>query len=151
VGTHLLLAVLALLTTGLTAGVLFGVALANVPGFLAMSAPQYVAAHQLFDRHYEPWMPLLVAVGVVSDVTLAVAADGVARTALYALAAALLAGVALVSRFANVPLLASVRGADADALPADWVDIRPAWSRWHLARTALSVAALLTVAATVAG
>ena len=34
-----------------------------------------------------------------------------------------------------------------DALPVDWVDVRDRWSAWHLARTALAVAAFACVLA----
>jgi uncharacterized membrane protein len=141
-----ILSVVTLLANGLVAGVLFGVAMANVPGFGVMGPAQYVAAHQLFDRHYEPAMPLLVAVAAVADVVLVFGVGGVGRAVLFALSALALVGVAAVSQFANVPLLRSVRGADADALPEDWPDPRPAWRRWHLVRTAFATVALTATA-----
>lgn len=143
------LSVLTLLAGGLAAGVLVGVAVANVPSFAQMPADRYVAVHQLFDRHYEPLMPLLVLGAAAVDVVLAILADEGGRAGLFTVAALALAGVAAVSQLANVPLLNSVRTVDPNALPADWPDPRPAWRRWHLARTGLSVLALAATASAV--
>jgi uncharacterized membrane protein len=143
------LSVLSVVAAGLAAGVLFGVALANVPGFAALPASGYVRVHQILDRRYEPTMPILVLGAAVADVLLAVPAERTAARILFALGAVLLLVVALVSQLRNVPLLATaVRRADPDRLPPAWPDPRPRWRRWHLVRTAAAVAAFaVTVAA----
>jgi uncharacterized membrane protein len=143
------LTALAIITTALGSGVLFGVALANVPGFLALPADAYVRVHQLFDRRYEPAMPVLVLAAAALDAALAAGPGGLAGRLEHAGAAALLAGVALISMLVSVPLLRGVRQADPDALPADWADPRPRWRAWNLARTVLAVLALVvtTIAA----
>nr|ASA49552.1 hypothetical protein [Actinoallomurus sp.] len=145
------LTVLTIITSGLLAGVLFGVALANVPSLQTMTAQQYVFTQQLLDSRFEPTMPLLALVSTVSDVVLAVAVDGLGRSLLFAAAALLVIGVAAVSQFANVPLLAAhLRGVDPEHLPADWWDPRESWRRWHLVRTAFAVAAVAATAAATA-
>ncbi|MEU8819318.1 anthrone oxygenase family protein [Actinoplanes sp. NPDC048796] len=145
------LSVLGVVAAGLAAGVLFGVALANVPGFAAMPAASYVRVHQSFDRRYEPTMPILVLGAAAADLALAVLAEPVAARVLFALGAVLLVVVALVSQLRNVPLLAtSVRQADPDRLPPAWSDPRPRWRQWHLVRTASGVAGFaVTVAAVI--
>ncbi|GIF17779.1 putative membrane protein [Actinoplanes tereljensis] len=145
------LSLLGVVGAGLAAGVLFGVALANVPGFAAMPPSNYVRVHQSFDRRYEPTMPILVLGAALADLVLAMVADPVAARVLFALGAVLLVVVALVSQLRNVPLLASsVRRVDPDRLPPVWIDPRPRWRQWHLVRTAAGVAAFaVTVAAVI--
>jgi uncharacterized membrane protein len=137
------LTALAIIATALGSGVLFGVALANVPGFLALPADAYVRTHQLFDRHYEPIMPVLVLSAMAADVLVAIGPGGPAQRLEHVVAAVLLAAVALISVRVNVPLLRGVRQADPAALPPDWTDPRPRWRTWNLARTVLAVLALV--------
>lgn len=144
------LSVLVVLASGLVAGVLFGVALANVPSLAQMTPRQYVFTQQLLDRRFEPTMPLLVFGSIAADVVLVLLSDGLRRPVLFAAAALLLGGVAAVSQFGNVPLLAArLRGLDPEALPADWRDPRDPWRRWHLLRTALAVGAVVATAAAI--
>jgi uncharacterized membrane protein len=140
------LEVAVMVATGIVGGVLFGVALANVPSFQAMALERYVFTHQLLDRRYEPTLPLLVFASIVADLFLGATAPGTARRVLFTVAAALLLGVAGVSQFVNVPLLRGLREANADALPAGWPDPRLPWRRWHLVRTVLAVLALSATA-----
>jgi Domain of unknown function (DUF1772) len=144
-----LLAVVTLLLTGLAAGTLFGVALANVPAFAVLPLRQYAGLHQVLDRYYEPTMPILVLVSCGADVALALATHGAARQALFTVAALALIGVAVVSQFANVPLLRPLRALDVAQIPPDWPDPRPAWRRWHLVRTGLACLALAAAASAV--
>lgn len=140
---------LAIIATALGSGVLFGVALANVPGFLALPADAYVRVHQLFDRHYEPVMPALVLSAMVCDVLATIVPGSPAQRLEHGAAAVLLAGVVVISARVSVPLLRGVRQADPDALPPDWADPRPRWRAWNVARTVLAVLALVitTIAA----
>lgn len=143
------LTALAIVATALGSGVLFGVALANVPGFLALPPDAYVRAHQLFDRHYEPTMPVLILSAAAADVLAAIVPGSSAHRLEHIGAAAMLAGVATISLRVSVPLLRGVRLSDPDALPPDWADPRPRWRTWNLARTVLAVLALVvtTIAA----
>ncbi len=144
------LGVVSLVLTGLACGTLFGVALANVPMFVSLPLAEYADVHQRLDRYYEPAMPILVFVSLLADIGLAVGADGAARRSAFVLAAVAMLGVTLVSQFANVPLLKSLRALDVDNVPADWLDPRLDWRRWHLVRTGLSCAGLICVAAGIA-
>lgn len=144
------LGVLVLLGSGLTAGVLFAVALSTLPALFAMPPGMYVHAHRLLGRHWDPTMPAIVLTSTVADILLAVRTTGTTRM-LAALAAVLLLGVSAVSHLANVPINRRVKAvADAERLPADWSDPRPLWRRWHLLRTALAVVALVVNGAAVA-
>ncbi|MDH6579763.1 DUF1772 domain-containing protein [Kitasatospora sp. MAP5-34] len=135
--------VIALLGSGITAGVLFAVALSVLPALFAMPATTYVYAHQLLGRNWDPTMPAVVLTSTLADTLWAVSAGGPVR-ALAAAAAVLLLGVSAVSHLANVPINRRVKAVtDPGELPAGWTDPRPLWRRWHLLRTALAAAALL--------
>lgn len=139
--------VIALMTTGTVAGILSDSVLAGIPTYRTLPPDRYVWIHQIIDRHYEPTMPVLVFATITLDTVLAIATGNALHRALYLGAVLALLGVAVVSQFAGVRLLRhSVRGIDPDHLPADWSDPRPAWRRWHLARTALVFVAFAATA-----
>ncbi|GLZ32178.1 hypothetical protein Lesp02_43660 [Lentzea sp. NBRC 105346] len=137
-----LLAVLALLGSGLTAGVLFAVALSVLPALIAMPTERYVYAHKLIGRNWDPTMPVIVLTSTLADAVLTFLAPAKAAT-LFGVAAFVLLGVSVVSHFCNVPINRRVKSVDPDAIPSDWQDPRPLWRRWHLLRTFLSVVGLL--------
>ncbi|MFD8145410.1 anthrone oxygenase family protein [Streptomyces sp. NPDC059708] len=141
------LTVLALLGSGITAGVLFCVALSIVPTFLRLPPDRYVEVHRLIGRNYDPTMPLTVLSGAVTDIALAALGQRAAAQVLCGAAAALLLGVSCVSHLANVPLNRAVKALPEGPVPADWPDPRGRWRAWNLLRTGLAVAALAANAA----
>ncbi|MBO8188118.1 anthrone oxygenase family protein [Streptomyces spirodelae] len=144
------LGVAVLLGSGVTAGVLFAVALSVLPALFAMETGTYVYAHKLLGRNWDPTMPVVVLTSTVLAVVLAFVADGTPARVLFAVAAVLLLGVSAVSHLCNVPINRRVKAvADPAVLPDDWQDPRPLWRRWHLLRTILALAALLLNAAAV--
>ncbi|WP_406379398.1 DUF1772 domain-containing protein [Streptomyces sp. NBC_01618] len=137
-----LLGVAALLGSGITAGVLFAVALSVLPALFAMPTGTYVYAHQLLGRNWDPTMPVIVLGTTLLDGVLAAMTGGSTRV-LLALAAVLMLGVSAVSHLANVPINRRVKEIeDPTVLPAGWQDPRPLWRRWHLLRTALALIVL---------
>ncbi|MBO4256450.1 DUF1772 domain-containing protein [Streptomyces griseorubiginosus] len=146
-GLEGVLGVAALLGGGVTAGVLFAVALSVLPALFAMETGTYVYAHKLLGRNWDPTMPVIVLSSTLVNVVLAVVAGGAARS-LFAVAAVLLLGVSGVSHLCNVPINRRVKAIDdPSVIPADWEDPRPLWRRWHLLRTTLAVVALAVTAA----
>lgn len=140
-----------LLGSGVTAGVLFAVALSVLPALFAMPTGTYVYAHKLLGRNWDPTMPAVVLSSTGIAAALAFVADGGAARVLFAVAAVLLLGVSAVSHLCNVPINRRVKAVeDPEQLPDDWQDPRPLWRRWHLLRTGLAVLALLLNAAAVA-
>jgi uncharacterized membrane protein len=136
------LGVAALVGSGVTAGVLFAVALSVLPALFAMETGTYVYAHKLLGRNWDPTMPVIVLSSTLVDGVLAVVADGAARV-LFAVGAVLLLGVSGVSHLCNVPINRRVKAiTDPAVIPADWEDPRPLWRRYHYLRTALAVVAL---------
>ncbi|SPL99266.1 unnamed protein product [[Actinomadura] parvosata subsp. kistnae] len=141
--------VLAILGSGLTAGVMFFVALGVVPTMRALPPDRYVRTHQLLGRNADRAMPMIVLTTVLVDVLLAILTRAAGPRTLFASAAALMAGVAGISQLGNVPINRRVRALDPAAIPQDWADPRPAWRRWHLLRTVLALAALAVTATAV--
>lgn len=135
-----LLGVVVLVGSGVVAGVLFAVALSVLPALFAMPADRYVYTHRLIGRNWDPTMPVIVLSCMVIDVVLAVVAPF--STAWFAVAAAALLGVSIVSHFCNVPINRRVKSQDPADIPAGWRDPRPVWRRWHLLRTGLALCAL---------
>ncbi|WP_326752383.1 DUF1772 domain-containing protein [Streptomyces sp. NBC_01635] len=141
------LGVAALIGSGLTAGVLFAVALSVLPALFAMETGTYVYAHRLLGRNWDPTMPVIVLSSTLADGVLAVAVTGTARP-LFAAGAVLLLGVSGVSHLCNVPINRRVKAiTDPAVLPPDWEDPRPLWRRYHYLRTALALLALTVNAA----
>jgi uncharacterized membrane protein len=141
------LEVAVLLGSGTVAGVLFAVALSTLPALIAMPPGRYIYAHKLLGRNWDPTMPAIVLGSTVLDIVLAFTA---ARAALFAVAAVLLAGVSVVSHFANVPINKVMRTLDPDDMPERFDDPRPLWRRWHHLRTALALLALIVNATAIA-
>ncbi|WP_327560903.1 DUF1772 domain-containing protein [Actinophytocola sp.] len=142
-----MLEVAVLLGSGTVAGVLFAVALSTLPALIAMPPGRYIYAHKLLGRNWDPTMPAIVLGSTVLDTVLAFTAT---RAALFAVAAVLLAGVSVVSHFANVPINKVMRTLDPDDMPERFDDPRPLWRRWHHLRTALALLALIVNATAIA-
>ena len=132
------LSVAAVLGSGLTAGVLFSVALSVVPAFAGVPAQRYVELHKLIGRRYDHVMPPMVLTWTLLDVLLAVRGAG----ALFAVAAVLGSGVAAVSQLGNVPINRQVKRLPTGPVPAGWADPRGRWRAYNLIRTYLAVLAL---------
>ncbi|MFI6930351.1 anthrone oxygenase family protein [Streptomyces sp. NPDC050287] len=137
--------VIALLGAGVTAGVLFCVAISLVPGFIALPPAAYVDAHRLFGRYFDRVMPPLVVTTTLLVAVLAFATDSVGRRTALIAAAVCLFGVSVVSQSRNVPINRRVK--NLTAVPDDWDDPRIAWRNWHALRTAFAFLALVLTAA----
>lgn len=138
-----ILAVLVVLGSGITAGVLFAMALSVTPALIAMSPPAYVDAHKLLGRRWDPTMPIIVLTTAVLAVVLVVMVPNNGARALYVIGAVLLFGVSAVSHLANVPINKRVKGLSSNDIPDDWDDPRKVWRNWNLLRFALAMLALL--------
>jgi len=145
------LSIVELLGSGLTAGVLFAVALSVLPALFAMPMDRYVETHRLLGRNWDPTMPVIVLTSTAADVVLALLAPTTSRVVLFAVGAALLLAVSGVSHLCNVPINRRVKAVDSAAgIPAAWPDPRPLWRRFHMLRTALAILALFVNAVAIA-
>jgi uncharacterized membrane protein len=142
VTTPTLLGVIVLIGSGLTAGVLYAVALSVVPAFRALPAQRYVEIHKLIGRRFDHVMPPMVLTWTVLDVVLALLTPGPVGRALFLTAAVAGCGVAAVSQLGNVPINRRFKALPAGPVPADWDDPRARWRVLNLIRTCLAVLAL---------
>lgn len=138
-----MLGVIVLTGSGLTAGVLYAVALSVVPAFRALPPQRYVEIHKLIGRRFDHVMPPMVLTWTALDVVLAVLTPDPAGRILFLTAAAAGCGVAAVSQLGNVPINRQVKSLPAGPVPADWDDPRARWRVLNLIRTCLAVLALV--------
>mgnify|MGYP001232319855 CR=1 FL=1 len=119
----LVLTVAVVVGSGLSAGILLGVAISVVPALREMPPEWYVYTHDVLGRRWDPVMPLLVLSTVAIDVVLAAAHEQLRP--LFVAGAVLLAVVSAVSHWGNRPINRRIRAEDPATLPADWTDPRP--------------------------
>lgn len=138
------LGVFVLVGSGLTAGVLFCVALSVVPAFIGMPPERYVELHKLVGRRFDRVMPAVVLSWTLLDAVLAAGGHRPADSrVLFALAAVAGCGVMAVSQLGNVPINRRVKIMPAGAVPAGWADPRSRWRVLHLVRTYCAVLGLV--------
>lgn len=133
------LGAVAMIGSGVTAGVLIAVAISLVPVFLSLPPVHYVRVHKVAGRYFDRIMPPTVLLTVLADVLLAVRTGG----ALFVVGAVAMAGVSVVSQFGNVPVNRVVKALPDGEVPGDWQDPRRRWQRLHWARTGFAVTGLL--------
>lgn len=138
-----------LVFSGVTAGVLFCVALSVVPAFLALPPDRYVQTHRLIGRRFDHVMPPMVVASTLCDLVLALNATDATHRLLFGAGALLQLGVSVVSQFGNVPINRRVKSLSPDAIPAGWRDPRRRWRGWHLLRTSFALLALVANAAAI--
>lgn len=125
----------------LLVGAMFAVCLLFNPA--GLDAATYVAHQQWGVRTLHPGLPLL-GIGTVLAIVGAGFQSRGDRThlALLLCAAGLFVAAGLVTRLLNFPINAVMMTWSPQAPPADWVQLRDAWWRWHILRFAAGVAGL---------
>ena len=130
-----------LLLVALLVGAISGIWIGFNPA--GLSPATYVEQQQHAIRALNIFMPLLGAVCIVLTIALAVLTKEDRRTRYLLIATAvclLIAGV--VTRFENQPINSIVMTWTPQAPPANWMELRDQWWRWHIVRTVAGIAAL---------
>ena len=141
-----------LFLAALVAGATFGVWLAFNPN--GLDGPTYIALQQQGIRGMNVAMPVLGLMTLIATIATAILArDDRSQLALLIAAGVLFLAGGLITRFLNQPINAIVTTWSPAAPPSDWLMLRDAWWRWHIARTVLALAglSLLIVAALMRG
>jgi uncharacterized membrane protein len=136
-----------LLLSALLVGAMFCVWLVFNPSQL--DASHYIILQQQGIRTLHPTMPGLGALTILLTFASAVLArENKMRMSLLIGTAILFIISGLITRFANMPINAIVRGWNSAAPPDHWTALRDAWWRWHCLRlcSALGGLVLLVVA-----
>jgi hypothetical protein len=108
-----------------------------------LSALAYVGRQQQMIRMLNTPMPVLGAATIL--LTLAAAflrRANPARAVPLGVAALLLIGSGIITRFCNQPINAVVMTWNANAPPANWELLRDQWWTWHIVRTVMATVAL---------
>lgn len=137
-----------ILIIALLAGSVFGVWRGYDPtGF---SATGFLEVHQGAVRGLNTLLPAMGAAAIILTVMLSWnARDRPIVCSVYLLALAAMVTAALVTRFGNQPINATVMGWTAGTMPTGWEDLRDAWWRWHMVRVGATMAALAMIVAAV--
>jgi uncharacterized membrane protein len=145
------LAPVALLASGLAAGVMVSTVIGITPLTRTLSYDRYVQTIQYLWPRYDPFMPALNGLTFVLDLVLVGVAGQTGARTLFGASAALLALVMAISVVRNVPINRYVMSLDPGSPPADWpaTDPRVRWQNWNLLRTALVLSALVANVAAV--
>jgi hypothetical protein len=95
----------------------------------------YITLHQQGIRTLNTMLPAFGAGAVMLSITAAVLTRGAgARFLLLVGTAVCFAAAGLITRFENQRINAIVITWKSDAPPADWMQVRDEWLRWHLVR-----------------
>lgn len=134
------LRVLAVLCSGVVAGVFTAVTLSVMPALARLPAPTYIRIHRLLGRGYHPTMPIVVLTVLLGDLALVLITTKGSLVILLSIALLLQVGVQAVSHLGNERLNKRIRAVDEEMIGAGWDDPRDAWRRWHSVRTVLAMA-----------
>ena len=136
-----------LLLAALLVGTIFGTWLTASPAGLGVS--DYMVVQQQHIRALNVFMPLLGGATILFSIASAFLsrADG---TRLMLLVVVVLSFIiaGLITRFLNQPINAVVMTWKPDAPPADWMQLRDEWWRWHLVRLTFGLLGLCLLIAT---
>jgi len=137
-----------LLLAALVAGTMFGIWLGYNPA--GLNANVYVEQQQHAIGALNVVLPVLGGITVLLTlIAAALTAGDRQRLALLLSAAACFVVAGLVTRFLNQPINAVVMTWSADSPPANWMQLRDDWWRWHVMRLTAGICGLsLLIAAT---
>jgi len=138
----------AVLSTGLIAGILFGDRMGATFARPALSASSFVTFQQVLHMHFVPMMPILMGVATLSSVAWVVVVRSRPRSAefvLAALAALAVTFVFVLTRAINVPINVELMKWDASSPPPDVMEVWARWERAHTVRTVIAVLAFSLV------
>jgi uncharacterized membrane protein len=138
-----LLAIAAIASNGIAAGIMLSTVIGIVPMMLVLPYSRYVQTVQFLRPRFDPVMPITNGCTLILDLALVAAAHDVAARAAFAVAAALVASVMTVSITKNVPVNRYIMSLDPQCQPDAWeqLDPRSRWRTWNLVRTMLALAA----------
>ncbi len=136
---------LALLASGIAAGVMLGNAVGLGAFALGLPYERYIDLIKFMWGRYDPFVPILNVLAFVLDIVIAVVVNGIGAPILFGLSAALLAALIAISLTKNVPINKYVSSLDPAIQPADWPqrDPRARWKKWNEIRVVFALVALI--------
>lgn len=129
------------LLAALVVGTMFGIWLGYNPMDLAPG--MYVQQQQHAIRALNVTMPVLGKITALLTIVAAVLArTNRTQLTLLLIAAACFVAAGLITGFLNQPINAIVMTWSPDAPPANWMQLRDDWWRWHILRTVAGIGGL---------
>lgn len=132
--------VIALLSSGLGAGVLTGTQLGGFPLLASLPDRQYLTTHAFFATRYDPFMPACLITTTLVTAHRATSNTGMSRTYLLGAATSALL-TAVISVSINVPINRWVQAVDLTGPLPDVTKVRSRWGRANAARSVLGTVA----------
>lgn len=130
-----------LVLSALIVGAMFAVCLLFNPA--GLDAATYVVQQQWGIRTLHPQIPLLGIVTVLAILAAAFLSRGDRlHLTLLLVAAGLFVAAGLITRLLNMPINGVLMSWSPQSPPADWIQLRDAWWRWHLLRFSVGAAGL---------
>jgi uncharacterized membrane protein len=136
--------VIAILSSGLVAGILFGDRMGATYARPALSASSFVQFQQIIHAHFVLFMPPLLLIAITAALAWLILVRARKNSAEFWFVAAALAAmvcVAAMTRIVNVPINDQLMTWTVEAPPANMREIWSRWERVHTARTFLGLGA----------
>jgi uncharacterized membrane protein len=148
--TTKLVSALAVLCSGIWAGVMIGVQVGVAPAERSLQGSDWIDAHRRLHQGFDPFQPILGGITILLALLLAALRQD-RRARLLALAGGGLAGAAgAISELVNIPINEAVARWDDASPPPDWADRQSRWLRFHALRVACGLGAFLAIVAATA-
>lgn len=130
-----ILALVAVLASGVAAGGLLNVGIAQVPTFRALPPGAYLMTKQLLHTRASHYLPWAVVLSVPAGVALAAARPDALGRALAIGGTVHMIIVAAISEKFNQPLNRRIQSWSPDAPPPEVDEVRVQWAKFNLIRT----------------
>ncbi len=131
-----------LFCTGLFTGVLFGTWFGVSPTMLNLTASAYTQIQQSFIRSFDPTMPILATLALVSSIVIMWLLRHDYKTKVFALAVIgffCFLGALILTFAINVPINIEVLTWSIQSPPDNWMQIRDRWEQANTFRTVVSL------------
>ena len=137
---------LALLTTGLLAGVFYYGTFTVIPAFYEVPIEVHLKYRVALMNHNAVYVQLLTGISILTPVWLACVYRKAPLIRNYATLGAIAALISiLVTRFGNVPINRMMRVWEAGKAPANWHEILDKWNMFNDIRTVFALASFVLV------
>jgi uncharacterized membrane protein len=137
---------LALLTTGLLAGVYYYGYFTVIPAFYEVPLPVHLAYRVALMNHNSFYVQSLTAAAILAPIWLALTAKLNRRVRMWSMLAAIAALLSiLTTRFGNVPINRLIRVWEAGQAPANWRTILDQWIIYNNIRSVFALASFAFV------
>jgi uncharacterized membrane protein len=135
---------LALLLTGLLAGVFYYGTFTVIPAFYEVPLNVHLQYRVELMNHNAVYVQLLTAFSIISPIIYAISVRHNPKLRNFSIAAAITALISiLITRFGNVPINRMIRVWESGTAPVDWREILGRWNMFNYIRTFFAMASFI--------